>query len=216
MTISIVKKDCIEYMRGISDDFFDFVFFDPPYNKGKQYDNYDDNLPDEEYKLWMGDVITEVRRVTRGKFAVYVGGTLWHLFSSLMPDSHPVPIHKRAIGPRSGNWFLQYHILFCVGTPLKLTKDLWDNIRLPGEGYFFTEERYDHPGMTGLVMTKRIIDTFTHKHSVVFDPFCGTGTTAVACVEMDRNFIGCDISQKYCKIAKDRVARAQSQLILNI
>lgn len=42
----------------------------------------------------------------------------------------------------------------------------------------------------------------------VFDPFCGTGTTAVACKKLGFNFIGSEISQKQCKWAKDRLKRA--------
>ena len=42
---------------------------------------------------------------------------------------------------------------------------------------------------------------------VIFDPFLGSGTTAVACKQLHRQFIGCEISEKYCLIAKQRLAQ---------
>ena len=42
---------------------------------------------------------------------------------------------------------------------------------------------------------------------LVLDPFCGTGTTAIACKRLDVNFIGFDIVEKYVKDAIERVRR---------
>jgi DNA modification methylase len=42
---------------------------------------------------------------------------------------------------------------------------------------------------------------------VVFDPFMGSGTTAVAAKKLGRHYFGCDISEEYVKLARERVAK---------
>ena len=49
------------------------------------------------------------------------------------------------------------------------------------------------------------------KAAVVLDPFAGSGTTGVACVQLNRNFIGYEISPDYFKIAEKRISEAQAQ-----
>ena len=45
----------------------------------------------------------------------------------------------------------------------------------------------------------------------ILDPFMGSGTTGVACVQTGRNFIGCEISPEYFRIAEKRIREAQAQ-----
>lgn len=52
------------------------------------------------------------------------------------------------------------------------------------------------------------IRLFTREHDVVLDPFLGSGTTAVACVELEREYIGIDIDPEYIKISRDRIANS--------
>ena len=68
-----------------------------------------------------------------------------------------------------------------------------------------------HPTQKPLVLMKRIILDFTNEGDTVLDPFMGSGTTGVACVETGRNFIGCEISPEYFSIAEKRINQAQAQ-----
>jgi len=52
---------------------------------------------------------------------------------------------------------------------------------------------------------------FTEATDIVFDPFMGSGTTGVACVELGRKFIGIEISEKYFDIACKRIETAMAQ-----
>ena len=47
--------------------------------------------------------------------------------------------------------------------------------------------------------------------ATIFDPFMGSGTTGVACVQLGRNFIGCEIDPQYYAIAERRIRDAQAQ-----
>jgi len=67
------------------------------------------------------------------------------------------------------------------------------------------ERRYKHPTQKPLKLIKYIIRKYTKKDDIILDPFLGSGTTAVACKELGRRYIGIEISEKYCEIAKNRI-----------
>lgn len=206
MKTKIYLGDCLSIMGGMDDKSVDMVFYDPPYNIKKKYDGYDDNKSPEQYKLWMEEVYRESERVSKRGVIIYVGGKLLPLFYKILPPNvHLIVIHKRAAGVFSGNYMLQYHGLFSTVKPIIKVKDLWDDIRLPGEGYYFREPRYDHPGLTGLSLTEKILHFFTQEGDTVLDPFSGTGTTLVACKNTNRIGKGIEQSQKYVDIAKNRL-----------
>lgn len=55
------------------------------------------------------------------------------------------------------------------------------------------------------------IKILTYKNDIVLDPFCGSGTTCLSADKLGRRFIGIDISEKYCKIARERVFTLREQ-----
>ncbi|MHA1492019.1 MAG: DNA methyltransferase [Promethearchaeota archaeon] len=75
----------------------------------------------------------------------------------------------------------------------------------------FTYEKRDirnkkiHPATFPISMAKKVIELFTHKGNIVLDPFNGTGTTLLACRDLNRHGIGFDLKKEYCRIAKERV-----------
>jgi DNA modification methylase len=136
-----------------------------------------------------------------------VGSKLTKLYFELLPDAHLIPVHKRAAGVFSGNYMLQYHSLFSCAKPIKKVKDLWDDIRLPGEGYYFREIRWGkHPGLTSELLTIKVLEHWTLENDTVFDPFTGVGTTAVACKKLNRKFIGTELNPAYIEVANERLA----------
>ncbi|TWT59000.1 DNA adenine methyltransferase YhdJ [Thalassoglobus neptunius] len=54
---------------------------------------------------------------------------------------------------------------------------------------------------------KRFILAYTNTGDLVFDPFCGSGTTAKVAVETGRDVVTCDVSENSCRVASDRVKR---------
>lgn len=62
----------------------------------------------------------------------------------------------------------------------------------------------DHPTVKPLSITKFLIELTTKELAVVVDPFMGSGTTAVACASLNRNFIGIEIDRHYFEIAVRR------------
>ena len=64
-------------------------------------------------------------------------------------------------------------------------------------------------------MTKRVLRYFSKPGDTIVDLFAGTGTTAVACIEMSRNFVGCEINPEYFAIAEKRIADSQLQMTMD-
>ena len=65
----------------------------------------------------------------------------------------------------------------------------------------------DHPTQKPVALFEYLIKTYTSEGDTVLDNCIGSGTTAVACKELNRHFIGIDISSEYCKIADGRLAQ---------
>lgn len=64
---------------------------------------------------------------------------------------------------------------------------------------------YDHPAMFPEELVTRAVKLFSFEGDVILDPFNGVGTTCVVAKKTNRRFIGIDVSEKYCDIARKRV-----------
>ena len=73
--------------------------------------------------------------------------------------------------------------------------------------------RTGHPAVFPLQLAKDHILTWSNEGDLVLDPFMGSGTTGVACVNTNRNFIGYEIDETYFNIAKERIGNAIDDLL---
>lgn len=62
----------------------------------------------------------------------------------------------------------------------------------------------DHGAIFPEDLASKIISNFTNENDLVYDPFMGSGTTALVARNLKRRYIGSEISAKYCKIAEER------------
>lgn len=67
---------------------------------------------------------------------------------------------------------------------------------------------WNHPTIKPLDITEKIIRNSSQKDQLILDPFMGSGTTGVACVNTNRNFIGIELDENYFQIAKNRINEA--------
>ena len=209
-TVKLIQGDCLDVMRDMGDKSVDFGFVDPPYNVNKDYGIYKDNLPEKEYFIWCEKWINELKRICK-TFAVYPPKKHLLWFWNQLPDHYQIICAWSPEGAIRSNFIHQYIPLLVPNKPLKRTKDHWWNVQVSGLGYYYREEKFDHPGQTSLDITGRIINAFTNIGDTVLDCFSGIGTTGHYCVTHNRNFIGIEIDEGYFKIAQERIRVAQMQ-----
>lgn len=70
---------------------------------------------------------------------------------------------------------------------------------------FFNRESGKHPTQKPVSLFSYLIRTYTKENQTILDPFMGSWTTAVACQNLKRNFIGCELDKDYCEIGKQRL-----------
>jgi DNA modification methylase len=200
--IEIYFGDCREVLPLL--DIADAVITDPPYNVGKDYGTHNDAMPEDEYEQWAREIAYLSQCSAPRQFWVAPRYKL-NMWLKILPSSHLVVIKRGAFGPCRGGWADQFEIALACGKPHACVPDLWENIRLKGEGYFFTEETYGHPGYTPYSIMRRAVELMSVES--VIDPFCGTGTTLRAAKDLGRRAIGIEIEERYCEIAAKRLSQ---------
>jgi DNA modification methylase len=71
-----------------------------------------------------------------------------------------------------------------------------------------------HPTQKPLDLMLALVADFTDPNDLILDPYCGSGTTGVACLRLGRNFIGCEMNPTYAEIARERLRAEESNSTL--
>jgi site-specific DNA-methyltransferase (adenine-specific) len=85
--------------------------------------------------------------------------------------------------------------------------------RYPKSVLKFKQETGFHPTQKPVEMMEYMIKTYTNENETVLDSTMGSGTTGVASVNTNRNFIGIEMDEKYFQIAKKRIESAQNTIL---
>jgi len=80
-----------------------------------------------------------------------------------------------------------------------------DKLRVPSTWQKFNVEVGLHPTQKPIALMEYLIKTYTNESELVLDFTCGSGTTCKAAKNLNRRYIGIDISSEYCTIARDRL-----------
>ena len=84
--------------------------------------------------------------------------------------------------------------------------DVWNDIN-------FYEEKRLHPTQKPVKLIERIIRASSHENMIVLDPFMGSGSTAIACLNLNRYYIGIEKEDKYIEKINSRIAQDKSNQI---
>jgi len=218
---TLVNGDCLEYMKTLPDGAVDAVITDPPYGThdlGGGYgrrqlwsiDGRNGRKIENDIDLSMIDAAyPEFRRlVINGWAAVFYAARKTPQFVASTSSEEwfgNLVWDKAAPG-------LGYHIryshediaIFRLGSPHRPQDAIISVIRAPRVSKL-------HPHEKPPSLIRPIIDWVSSKGAVVLDPFMGSGTTGVACMQLGRRFIGCEIDPSYFDIAAKRIADAAAQ-----
>lgn len=218
---TIHNEDCKKGFNWIADNSVDLLIADPPYGisrhlncKGKRlgstaklnfefgkWDIIDGDVTDwcnYALKKVKGWVIIFCAKRDIGAYWSHLEENEFKAIDSIVwqkPD--PLPLNGKTkflnawesavVGKRSSSFFGGYctHNIFKYQAPKGK-----DRI---------------HPTQKPLKLIEELIELTTKKDDVVLDPFMGSGTTALACKKLNRNFIGFEIDKKYIKLARKRI-----------
>ena len=227
----IHKQDCLEFLRATPDETFDLIVTSPPYNYGgfsrngrvKSYDTYSDDMPIEDYQDWIGDILKECARTLKQGGAMYWNHKgkfedfrFKHCFWII--DKCPLYFAQHIVWkyPASPDvakikWYPRKEdvFYFTKGKPKYFNEDM---ARITDIWEINHQEGNEHPAPFPISFAERCILASSEKGDLVYDPFMGSGTTAVACVKNDRQYIGTEISEKYITMANKKIEGYASQI----
>lgn len=97
-------------------------------------------------------------------------------------------------------------------TTLQCKRRKEDGLRYPKSVYKVSRERNSlHPTQKPVALMEYLIKTYTNEGDTVLDFTMGSGTTGVACKNLNRNFIGIELDKEYFEIAKKRIETLQDK-----
>lgn len=201
--------DCMDIMPTLGK--VDAVVTDPPFNVGKNYGENVDDAKDNYYE-WFDDVLSKIRELTDGRFVVFGMSTHWRYFAK-HDDVMPVTYVLCGSGASMGKFNRRHSFVWC-GKPICRVDTVWQDGRAISNEKGNMFRKLEHPGMTSVDATKRMLHGFSQEGETILDPFCGTGTTGQVATSNGRKFIGIEIEEKYFDIACRRIEEAQKQLRL--
>lgn len=210
----IIQGDCLNLMKKIPDNLIDFCFTDPPYNVGKNYIGYKDNLEDELYLEWSKKFLNEIKRVSKNCCILVPTKFMRHYWLVLGENFLPITLTRSTEGGFGWGYTRQCSYLLCNKKPLNRCRDWWHNLQMRGMGFFFREDHFNHPGYTSEELTKKVLHHFTKENDLVLDPFSGTGTLPVCCHQLKRRFICFEKEKKYVELSNERLEQERSQMTL--
>lgn len=231
----ITCGDCLQVMRQMQDQCLDLVITSPPYNlavqkthgkettknwKGKQnnsklqatgYDAHDDYMPDSEYIAWQKKVLAECLRLIKDTGAIFYNHK-WRvqkgLFQQRLEIIDGLPLRQIIIWKKAGGinfnegYFLPtYEVIYLIAKP---NFKLAPTVNRYGDVWDITQQKKSwHPAPFPLEIASRCAEATTG--NLILDPFMGSGTTAIACKKLGKQFIGIDVSPTYCAKAEARL-----------
>lgn len=201
----IIVGDATQLIKKIPDKSVDLILTDPPYGIKKEgiknstsLDTFYKIMP-ECYRALKDDGFFITFFSTKRLPELFINNPFdyfWHfiLYCPLSSVRSPIGFTK----------FMSCFI-FKKGNPklIRWNKDIFldtPSRRVePDEGYIA------HPTPKPKTFIKEILNMFAESGATVLDPFMGSGSTAMACKISGRNFIGFEIEEKYCHIARTRL-----------
>ena len=237
-SINLFNGDCLEVMKGIPDGSVDLVVTSPPYNNWRNrrtqakkkeywdrtnidYGTYDDKMSDEDYFNWQVEFLNECVRVLKD-----TGTIVYNHKDAIFNFEVRTPIEwilksdckyrQRVTWDRGGmqafNPVRFYRVeedIYILGKKAKGFKWNKEFAKYLSIWKINPSSKKDHPASFPLEIPKRCVESFTYEEDIVLDPFMGSGTTGVACKNLDRKFIGIELDETYFNIAKERITNEQ-------
>jgi DNA modification methylase len=204
---TIQNIDCMEGFKIIPDKSIDLVVSDPPYGLNKKNIDNDENLNlyylslSEIYRVLKDDSFFITFFSTKFLPKAFKNNPFEYFWNMVLYC--PNGMVNSPVG------FTKYMscLVFKKGNPalIKRNKDIF--LDTPGKMVEPDEGFINHPTPKPKAFIKELILMFSNEKDVVLDPFIGSGSTAVACKQTNRRFIGFEVNKDYYKLSVERLKR---------
>jgi len=220
----IIQGDCLEKLKELPDNSIDLVVTSPPYNLGnnhhtgtKRHKAYDDNMLENEYQEQQIAVLNECYRVVKED------GSLFYNHKNRIKNGLQITPYEWLLKTK---WLQKQELVWFNGSQnfdkirfYPMTERVYWLVKDKKTKLFnainhhdlFTTEDWKPVGTKGnhtrafpVKMVEDILKCFEDK-KVVLDPFAGSGTTGLACQNLNRNYILIEKDEKYCEVIKKRL-----------
>lgn len=233
-TDKIYQEDCLQTLSRMEDNSVDLIITSPPYNKGTvskkktgekekyglhfdipNYGIFNDSIPESEYEEWQRRIIAECLRVLKPTGSLFYNHKEQNrAFKSVFPKFiYDFPVRQTIVWDRGGvhnfnraYFFPTIEFIFWIGGKDAyfkrdaglFQKQVWS---------FQPDYGNNHPAPFPLALPENCILTCSKEGDVVYDPFMGSGTTAVAAKKHNRHYIGSELSEEYVSQAEERLRK---------
>ena len=197
---TIINDDCLNVMKQVPDKYFDLVLTDPPYGIGEKFKGGTTgkmNFNEVVEKGWdvkpSDEIFKEIFRISKNQ--IIWGGNYFNL-----PATRGFIIWDKQISEDFS---------------LAMAEYAWTSYDQLAKIYRASSDKIGrlHPTQK----PERVIEyslnyAKVEKHFKIYDPFMGSGTTAVACQSLGIDWCGCELEPDYVAIANKRLERVQGSL----
>ena len=211
----ILQGDCIEVMKGIEDKSIDLIITDPPYGINyqsnmrvisKKFDILENDNNDFRYMIY-----NKINRILKDNCVTLIFCSYKNYANDYQELKKYFDIKNVIIWDKGGGGIgdLQHSlstdyemIIACHKGARKI------NGKRIGSVWHVNKVdpiKMQHPTQKPVGIFRMLIRIYSNKNDIVLDPFIGSGTTAVACKELGRKYIGIEISEEYCEVARRRI-----------
>ena len=228
MTWKLYEADCFDIFPEIEDKSIDMVITDPPYNinfipqrktnSNKLYARQgisNDNLSDNDFSKWLDELCFELNRVLKDDSYLFMfsGWPTIYLFQPILMKYFNV---KSICIWAKNNFGIGYYVrpqyepfFMCLkGKPEKPKKahsDLWFYNKC-----YPTNDEPVHSCQKPTDLIEDIINFYGVNSTLILDPFGGSGTTGVACQNLNRDCILIEKEAEYCQIIRERMQTVET------
>lgn len=205
-TNEVLQGDCLHVLRQLPDEFVDLIVTDPPYGVRYQ-DRLGRTVANDDDPTRVLGAFTDLYRVLRPDslcISFYGWGLVDEFFrawrkAGFRPIGHIVWVKDYASRARFLRYRHEQAYVLAKGQP-KLPAQPIDDVQP-----WVYSGNTDHPTQKAVRILTPLIEAFTRRGQLVLDPFAGSGSTLVAALITGRRYLGIELEQKYCGLARRRL-----------
>lgn len=216
--IQIKHQDCFDMLSELPNETIDCVITDPPYNRTPE--EWDKFTGADALAGFIDKVVKSVKPKLKREYQLFMfASSIYMADIEMVLRKNDLDVKSRIVWIRRNiararttedRLILTYDICFHCGTKPLNFPDKWGEERFDVMEFAFPQTNHKadpglHPTQKPIELIRRIVELSSNIGDLVVDPFCGSGTTAKACEELNRKCITSDTNEEYVKIAQNRV-----------